>query len=289
MDILGKLAVVTGGSAGIGQATALALAAKGAEAVIIADVDDPGGHDTVALLQQAGTLGHYVHVDITDVTQLAHFFAEVEHRYGPPDIVHNNAGIVSGQPAWPDTSLARLKQVIDINLTAVVLGTRLAVEHMRGRGGNIVNTAGIAAFSPLPGDPVSAATKAAVLLFTRSCRPLAADLGIRVNAVCPGITHTPLLNKTGDGTFPAPWVLPAVQGIELIEPEDVAAAVVELVEDDGRAGEYIVVENRKDAAQAGMQSASQPIDARADDHAPDRAEHRDDIEHGDDGQPGSTA
>jgi 3-oxoacyl-[acyl-carrier protein] reductase len=245
MDILGKLAVVTGGSAGIGQATALALAAKGAEAVVIADIDDPGGHDTVGLLQQAGTLGHYFHVDVTDVTQLAHLFAEVEHRYGPPDIVHNNAGVVSGQPAWPDTSLARLQQVIDINFTAVVLGTRLAVEHMRGRGGNIVNTSSIAAFAPLAGDPVYAATKAAVLLFTRSCKPLAAALGIRVNAICPGVTDTPLLNKTGDGTFPAPWLLPAVQGIELVDPVDVAAALVELVEDDGRAGEYVVVENRK--------------------------------------------
>jgi 3-oxoacyl-[acyl-carrier protein] reductase len=244
MDILGKLAVVTGGSAGIGRATALALAAKGAEAVVIADVDDPGGHDTAGMLQDAGTLGHYFHIDVTDVTQLAHFFAEVEHRYGPPDIVHNNAGIVSGQPGWPDTSLARLRQVIDINLTAVVMGTRLAVEHMRGRGGAIVNTSSIAAFHPLPEDAVYAATKAAVVSFTQSCRELARTLDIRVNTVCPGLTDTPILNKTGDGTLPAPWLLPYIERLELIEPEDVASAVIDLVEDDAKAGEFIIVGNR---------------------------------------------
>ncbi|MEA3215860.1 MAG: hypothetical protein QOJ19_2016 [Acidimicrobiia bacterium] len=244
MDILGKLAVVTGGSAGIGRATALALAAKGAEAVVIADVDDPGGHDTAGMLQDAGTLGHYFHIDVTNVTQLAHFFAEVEHRYGPPDIVHNNAGIVSGQPAWPDTSLARLRQVIDINLTAVVLGTRLAIEHMRGRGGSIVNTASMAAFEPLPDDAVYAATKAAVVAFTRSCRDLSGSLDIRVNTVCPGITDTPILNKTGDGTFPAGWMLSYIERLELIEPDDVAAAVIDLIEDDTKAGEFVVVRNR---------------------------------------------
>src|SRR5215207_8264642 len=166
MEILGKLAIVTGGSAGIGRATALAFAAKGAEAVVIADVDAPGGHDTAAMVQDSGTEAHYYSIDVTDVAQLAHFFAEVEHRYGPPDIVHNNAGIVSGLPTWPETSLARLRQVIDINLTGVVLGTRLAVEHMRGRGGSIVNTGSVAAWESVPDDPVYSATKAGVLQFT---------------------------------------------------------------------------------------------------------------------------
>src|SRR3954466_15234886 len=135
MDILGKLAVITGGAGGIGAAAALPPAPNGAEGVVIADVDHPEGHATAPLLNEAGTLGHYFNVDVTDVAQLAHFFAEVEHRFGSPDIVHNNAGIVSGQPSWPDSSLARLKKVIDINIGSVVFSTRLAVEHMRTGGG----------------------------------------------------------------------------------------------------------------------------------------------------------
>jgi NAD(P)-dependent dehydrogenase (short-subunit alcohol dehydrogenase family) len=253
MEILGKLAIVTGGSGGIGRATALAFAAKGAEAVVIADVDAPGGHDTAGLVQDSGTEAHYYPIDVTDVAQLAHFFAEVEHRYGPPDIVHNNAGIVSGYPAWPDTSLARLKQVIDINLTGVVLGTRLAVEHMRGRGGSIVNTGSVAAWESMPEDPVYSATKAGVLQFTRSCRRLARTLGVRINTVCPGVADTPILPKTGDGTTPAAWMRPVLDQVELIRPEQVAAAVVDLVEDDSKAGEYIVLENprRNDHARLG--------------------------------------
>jgi len=245
MEILGKLAVVTGGSGGIGRATALAFAAKGAEAVVIADVDAPGGLDTAGLVQDSGTEAHFFPIDVTDVAQLAHFFAEVEHRYGPPDIVYNNAGIVSGQPAWPESSLARLRQVIDINLTGVVLGTRLALEHMRGRGGSIVNTASMAAWEPLFQDPVYSATKAGVAQFTRSCAGLAASMGVRVNAVCPGLADTPLLSKTGDGTAPADWLQPLIDEVELIQPEEVAAAVVELIEDDSKAGDCVVVENRQ--------------------------------------------
>lgn len=252
MEILGKLAIVTGGSAGIGRATALAFAAKGAEAVVIADVDAPGGHDTAAMVQDSGTEAHYYPIDVTDVAQLAHFFAEVEHRYGPPDIVHNNAGIVSGAPPWPDTSLARLKQVIDINLTGVVLGTRLAVEHMRGRGGSIVNTGGSAAWEGVAEDPVYGATQAGVLQFTRSCRRLAQTLGVRVNTVCPGVADTPILPKTGDGTEPARWMLPLLDELELIRPEEVAAVVVDLVEDESKAGDYVVLDNpRRDHARLG--------------------------------------
>jgi 3-oxoacyl-[acyl-carrier protein] reductase len=248
MDILGKLAVITGGSAGIGRATALALATKGAEAVVIADVDDPEGHDTAALLNEAGTLGHYFNVDVTDVAQLAHFFAEVEHRFGSPDIVHNNAGIVSGQPSWPDSSLARLKQVLDINIGSVVFSTRLAVEHMRTGGGCIVNTSSVTAFWPLPEDPVYAASQAAVAMFTRSCAHLATTLDIRVNAVCPGAVDTALLAKTGDGTTPAPWLEEYLREVELLTPEAVARAIVDLIEDDSRAGECVVLDNERSSA-----------------------------------------
>jgi NAD(P)-dependent dehydrogenase (short-subunit alcohol dehydrogenase family) len=161
--------------------------------------------------------------------------------------VHNNAGIVSGQPGWPESSLARLKQVLDINIGSVVFGTRLAVEHMRDAGGCIVNTASAGSFCTLAEDPVYAASQAAVSVFTRSCARLAETLRIRVNAVCPGLVDTPLLAKTGDGTTPAPWVQPYLRELELLRPEEVARAVIALVEDDSRAGECVVLDNRRRA------------------------------------------
>lgn len=243
MDIQGKLALVTGAASGIGRACSLALAARGAEAVVLADLDPAGNAETARMVEAAGASPMAVTVDVSDPAGLARLYSDVAHRLGPPDIVLNNAGIVSGSPGWPSTSLARLLQVVDINLGAVVVGTRLAVEQMRGRGGTIVNVGSLAAFEPLPNDPVYAATKAGVVAFTRSCAPLHAQLGIRVNVVCPGITDTPMLAQTGDGLEPAAWLQPAIELTDTLAANEVAVAVVALVEDDNRAGEVLVLEN----------------------------------------------
>jgi NAD(P)-dependent dehydrogenase (short-subunit alcohol dehydrogenase family) len=113
---------------------------------------------------------------------------------------------------------------------------------MRARGGGaIVNTASVAALRPLPEDPVYAATKAAVVSFTKACAPLAAE-GIRVNCVLPGVTDTPILAKTGDGTEPAPWFQKMVAGVDMLTPAAVAAVVLDLVRDDAARGEARVVD-----------------------------------------------
>ncbi len=233
--------MVTGAGSGIGRATAVALARRGAEAVVVADLDEPGGTDTVDLVEAAGARGRFVRVDLTVPTQLAQLFADVEHRFGPPSVVHNNAGIVSGEPGWPNTSLARLERVIATNLTAVVLGTRLAIEHLRGRGGCIINTASINGL--FAADPVYAASKAAVIQFTRSCAAELKAMDIRVNAVAPGAVNTPLLAKTGNGIAPAAWLGTSLERIELLRPAHVADAVIALIEDDDANGRVVVLDN----------------------------------------------
>jgi 3-oxoacyl-[acyl-carrier protein] reductase len=243
MDIQGKLALVTGAASGIGRACSVALAARGAEAVVLADLDPAGNAETARLVESAGAAPMVVTVDVSDPAGLARLYSDVAHRLGPPDIVLNNAGIVSGSPAWPSTSLARLLQVVEINLGAVVVGTRLAVEQMRGRGGTIINVGSLAAFEAVPHDPVYAATKAGVVAFTRSCGPLHAQLGIRVNVICPGLTDTPMLAQTGDGIEPADWLKPAIERTDTLGPNEVAAAVVALIEDDTRAGEVLVLDS----------------------------------------------
>lgn len=243
MDISGKVAIVTGGASGIGRAVVVALATKGAS-IAVADVDDIGGGEAVALAKLAGGDAKFYRIDITDPAELSLLFAQAQHDFGLIDIVCNNAGIVSGNPKWPDTSLAKLKAVIDVNFTGVVLGTRLAIEAMRGDGGVIINTASTAAFAPRNEDAAYTATQAAVVSFTQSCKELATTMGIRVNTVCPGMTATPMIAKTGDGLEPAVWITEALNSVELIQPSEIAEAVIRIIEDETMAGDQVIVANR---------------------------------------------
>jgi 3-oxoacyl-[acyl-carrier protein] reductase len=249
MEISGKVAIVTGAGSGIGRATALALARAGAT-VVVADVDDVGGNETVGLIHDLPTEGGegehradagYVRTDVTEPRSLEALFAAVEAEHGGIDILHNNAGLVSGEPLWPDITPETLLRVMNVNLGGVVLGTRLVIDAMRRRGGGaIVNTASMAALFPMEVDPIYSATKAGVTMFTRACRPLA-DEGIRVNSILPGLVDTPLLPKSGDGERWADWAIMAEEHMGLIDPADVARVVLELVRDDTAVCEERVV------------------------------------------------
>jgi 3-oxoacyl-[acyl-carrier protein] reductase len=242
MDIKGRSALITGAAAGIGRATAISLARKGAAKIILADIDETGLRETAALVKDAGSTSIVRRVDVTDTAALERLFDEAE-REGGLDIVFNNAGILSGPPAFPDTPLARIELLIAINFTAVVTGTWLAIRHMKRRGGGvIINTSSTGGLNPYLADAPYAATKAGVLMLSRSCGPLREMNNIRVNAVCPGVTNTPILAKTG-GDRVAEWLEPLLKQIKVLEPEDIAAAVCGLIEDDSKSGEYVVVQN----------------------------------------------
>jgi 3-oxoacyl-[acyl-carrier protein] reductase len=240
MDIVGKVAVVTGAGSGIGRATARALARSGA-AVVVGDIDEAAGDETVAQIVAEGGTATFVRCDVSDARSVEALFAAAVDAYGGIDIVHNNAGVVSGEPIWPAITPETLTRVIAVNLGGPVLGTRLAIDHLRARGGGvIVNTASLAAQFPLAEDPVYSATKAGVAMFTRACASLA-DEGIRVNAVLPGLVDTPLLHKAGDGTRPPEWVERSRPVTGTLAPDDVAEAVLDLIRDDGAVAEERIV------------------------------------------------
>jgi 3-oxoacyl-[acyl-carrier protein] reductase len=242
MEIRGKTAIVTGGASGIGRASALALGREGAR-VAVADVDAHGGAETVRLVAAAGGDATFIRSDVSTPAGIEALFKAVEEIYGGVDIVHNNAGIMTGDtPGWPDASLEKIHQVITVNTAGVLMGTRQAVQAMRKRGGGaVVNTASIAGLSPMPFDPIYAASKAAIILFTQSCAGLKETDHVRVNAVLPGMVETPIIAKTGDGKTPAKWLEPALRGAKLLSPEEIAAVVLEFVKDDSLAGETRVV------------------------------------------------
>ncbi len=245
MQIKDRVAIITGAAAGIGRATAVRFAVLGARGITLADVDEAGLAETERLVRGAaagcGTL--VVPTDVTQIAALEQLYESTVGRFGELDIVFNNAGIVSGPPPFPDTAPERIKRVIEIDLGSVAVSTYFAVQHMRARGGVIVNTASTGGLTPYLADAPYAAAKAGVIMFSRSCKDLQAMHGIRVNAVCPGVTETPILEKLGGGERPD-WLGPIMANIELLRPEDIAEAVVRIVEDDALAGEYVVVSNQ---------------------------------------------
>jgi len=230
MEIRGKVAVVTGAGSGIGRATAVRLAREGAS-VIVADLDDAGARETVAGITQAGGAAADVHVDVTREADARQMLSAAEVRYGGLDILCNNAGVTTGTLDFAQATSDQWQRVLDVNLRAVILGTHLALPLLRRRGGGaIVHTASMAAFVGFPPDPVYAATKGGVVLFTHSLGPLAAE-GIRVNCICPGVVNTPMLRRAAGDQQPA-WL----GTVPLLEPENIADGIVQLIADDTLAG-----------------------------------------------------
>jgi 3-oxoacyl-[acyl-carrier protein] reductase len=237
----GATALVTGAASGIGRAAAQLLAARGAS-VVVADIDEAGMLDTVARIAQDGGRASARVLDVGRAESIADAFGDLSAS--PPEIVFNCAGIVSGQPDFPLTPPARTAHLLAVNVLGTILVTRAAIVAMGARaGGAIVNVSSTAAVLLNHPDPVYGASKAAVKTFTEQCAPLALTRGVRVNAVLPGAVDTPIIAKTGDGRRPAEWLVPRLDEVRLIAPIEVAAVMVELVEDDSRCGEAVVMAN----------------------------------------------
>lgn len=247
MEIKDRVAVVTGAASGIGRATALALANAGASAIMLADIDEVGLEKVSAEVRAAGSEPRAVPCDLRVTRDIEVILDRAIDHFGQLDILHNNAGLSSGTPYWPQIPLHRLESLIDVNLRAVIVGTRLAIDRMPD-GGAIVNTASMAAFEPMLSEAVYCATKSGVEMFTRSCADLAESHRIRVNCVCPGIVETPMLRSTGaDIGEMADYLRPMYEAVLPQTPEFIAKAVLELIRDDDQAGAIVQLPNESRA------------------------------------------
>ena len=232
MQIKGKTAIVTGSAGGIGRATAVLLAARGAVKIALVDVKEAGLAETARLVEAEGSSASVHRLDCSDVPATEAWFA----AHGDVDILHNNAGVVSGLPQFPDVDAARIQWIVDVNLTSLVAATQVAVQAMRKRGGGvIVNTVSTVALGTGFYDAMYAATKAGVMMFTRCCAPLKEECNVRVAGVLPGLVDTPILDTTGAGGK-SDWMRTVLANNEACRPEDIAEGVAALIEDDGLAG-----------------------------------------------------
>jgi NAD(P)-dependent dehydrogenase (short-subunit alcohol dehydrogenase family) len=234
MEIKGKVAVITGAASGIGRATAERLACEGAS-IVVADVDERGGAETVRRIESQGAKALFVRTDVTSESEARRMLETAIEKFGRLDILHNNAGVDTGLPGFPAAALAQWRRVLDIDLTAVIMGTWLAAPIMESRGGGvIVHTASMAGLYPHSLDPIYGAAKAGVVNFTHSLAPWAAEHKIRVNCVCPGIVDTPMVREGLKAVTKAG--LKSWAPSHILQPEQIADVVVRLVSDDSMFG-----------------------------------------------------
>jgi NAD(P)-dependent dehydrogenase (short-subunit alcohol dehydrogenase family) len=227
-----RVVLVTGAGSGIGRATSLLFARTGAR-VVISDVSDEGGQETLSQITGQGGEAAFVRCDISQPEQVAALFEQTVSRYGRLDCAFNNAGI--GGPAAPtgDYPLDGWQQVIGINLTGTWLCMKHELQQMHAQGrGAIVNNASILGFVGYRGSPAYVASKHGVIGLTQTAALEYAQQGIRVNAVCPGFIHTPLVDTGLEGHADLQSQLAAAHPMgRLGTPEEVASAVLWLCSD----------------------------------------------------------
>lgn len=228
----GKSAFVTGGASGIGQATSLAFAERGAR-VLVADVDTDGAQETLRLVELGGGEANFVSCDVGDSASVEAAVNRCVELYGRIDCAFNNAGILGDMTLTADCSEENFDRIMRVNLKGIWLSMKYEIPHMlRQGGGVIVNTASNAGMTGTPQLGVYSATKGGVVMLTRSAALEYARSNIRINCVCPGLISTPMVAQQAIDYPDAVANFTELEPIgRMGRPEEIAEAVVWLSSD----------------------------------------------------------
>jgi NAD(P)-dependent dehydrogenase (short-subunit alcohol dehydrogenase family) len=229
----GKVALVTGGSGGIGAAVARRLAAGGAK-VVLADIDEAAGEALAAELDAA-----FVRCDVSRLEDNRAAVATAVERYGRLDLAFLNAGIASRCGMGEDFDIDRYRLAMGVNLDGVVFGVHAAIPALQAAGGGtIVATASMAGIVGIPSDPVYAANKHAVVGLVRSLGPDLALRGIKVQGLCPSFADTAILGTEGKARLEQ-------IGFPILDVSTVVDAFVKLLDSDGTGECWFVIPGRE--------------------------------------------
>jgi len=233
-----KIAIITGGGTGIGEATCRRFAEEGAR-VAIFEISEQNGQTTAAALRAQGAEAEAFHVDVRDQQSVSAAVQKVIDRWGRIDVLVNNAAIPGANKFTHELSVDEFEAVFAVNVRGVFLCSKHVLKHMvEAKSGAIVNFSSIYGLIGNDDLPPYHATKGAVLLMTKTDAICYARYGIRVNCVHPGSTKTPLFMKAGE-TYPGGLehyldMMKAKHPLTLGEPVDVANCVLFLASDEAR-------------------------------------------------------
>jgi len=192
---MNKVAIITGGGSGIGQATALRLAEEKVNIVVV-DVNDKGGNETVELVKKLGVDAIFVKADVSKQEEVKNYVEKAVEKFKKIDYFFNNAGISGSGKFYLDTSVEEIDRIVGINLMGALYGARYVTENMlKNGGGSIVNTASSAGVIGQDSVVTYSATKHGIIGLTKSLVAEYAKDGLRVNAIAPGPTETPMVRE----------------------------------------------------------------------------------------------
>lgn len=225
-----KVAIVTGGSFGIGRSASIAFANRGAKVVVVDYVED---NETINLIKTAGGTAIFIKCDVSKDAEVKAMVEETIATYGHIDFAFNNAGIEGDTASTHKFSEEGWDQTIDINLKGVWLCMKYEIEQMLKQGkGAIVNTASVAGLVGFKDSPAYVASKHGVIGLTKAAALDYAKLGIRINAVCPGVIKTPMIDRYTGNRKEVEQEFENMEPVgRMGQPEEVAEAAIWLCSD----------------------------------------------------------
>ena len=234
VDLTGKVAIVTGAGVGMGAATARLLAARGAK-VIVSDINDETGAETVAAIRAEGGTAHFVMANVADEAQVEALVAQTVATYGRLDCAVNNAAITPDILPIHEADMAVFDRVLNVDLRSVMWCMKYEIRQLlaQGSAGSIVNIGSVSSFRPQPNNAAYVAAKHGVIGLTKTGSLEYAGRNIRVNAVLPGAIDTPMLRGALETTgFTEADFAPALSLFGRFgRPEEVAEASAWLCSD----------------------------------------------------------